>query len=75
MRGDALAIPRSALVGSFKQPQVYVVESGIAKLRNIVVDHEVGSYLQIISGLEEGESIVINGQNNLKDNVPVSIVQ
>jgi len=75
VRGDALAIPRSALVGSLKQPRVYVVESGIAKLREIVVDDEAGSYLQILSGLKEGESIVINGQNNLKDNVPVTIVQ
>jgi RND family efflux transporter MFP subunit len=75
MRGDALAIPRSALVGSFKQPQVYVVENGIAKLRNIVVDDEVGSHLRVLSGLKEGEEIVVNGQNNLKDNVPVTIVK
>jgi RND family efflux transporter MFP subunit len=72
---DVVAVPRMALVGSFKKPQVFIVDSGIAKLRDIIVDGEVGANLAVLSGLHEGETVVVNGQNNLKDNVSVTIVK
>ncbi|MGE5583617.1 MAG: efflux RND transporter periplasmic adaptor subunit [Bacillota bacterium] len=72
---NALAIPREALVGSIKDPQVYVVEKGIAKLRDIVVDSEYGTDLAVLQGLKEGEEVVINGQINLKENVKVTVVK
>jgi len=71
----ALAIPREALVGSMKNAQVYVVDKGVARLRNIVVGAEVGSNLEVLSGLTEGEQVVSSGQNNLKDNVAVTVVK
>jgi len=73
-RSDVLAIPRAALVGSLKAPQVFVVENGMARLRDIVVDAEIGINLTVVSGLRSGETVVTNGQNNLKDNVPITIV-
>lgn len=75
MNNDMLTIPREALVGSMKKPQVFVVEGLTAKLRNIVVGSEVGRRLTVLSGLNDGDTIVVNGQNNLKDNVAVTIVK
>jgi RND family efflux transporter MFP subunit len=72
--GDVLAIPRAALVGSLKRPQVFVVENGMARLRDIIVDAEIGTNLTVVSGLRSGETVVTNGQNNLRDNVPITIV-
>ncbi len=71
---EALSIPRDALVGSFKRPQVFVVRGSIAYLRNIVVGEEFGQNLSVLQGLAEGESVVINGQNNLKDSVAVAVL-
>lgn len=71
---EALVIPRESLVGSIKEPQVYVVENGIAKLRNLTVGDQSGIYVQILGGLMEGETIVVNGQNNLVDNLKVEIL-
>ncbi|MGB2868411.1 MAG: efflux RND transporter periplasmic adaptor subunit [Bacteroidota bacterium] len=71
----SLAIPRQTLVGSLKQPQVFVVNKGIARLRDVVVGNEVGEYLKILSGLNPGEQIVSSGQNNLKDSVAVTVVK
>jgi RND family efflux transporter MFP subunit len=71
----SLSISRDALVGSIKKPQVYVIESGKAKLRDVVVGQSVGTKLEILKGLNEGETIVTNGQNNLQDDVPVTIVK
>jgi RND family efflux transporter MFP subunit len=71
---EVLSIPREALVGSFKSPQVFVVDNGIAHLRDIVVSAAIGTRLEVVSGLREGETVVVNGQNNLKDNIPVTVV-
>jgi hypothetical protein len=69
-----LAIPREALVGSIKTPQVYVVENGHAILRSIVIDSEVNTYLVVKSGLKENEQLVVNGQENLNNNDSVKII-
>ncbi len=72
---ESLSIPRRALVGSIRTPQVFVVDNNIAHLRSIVVGGEYDSRLQIVSGLSAGEQIVASGQNNLKDGVAVTVVQ
>jgi len=73
--GDMLAVPREALIGSTKNPQVYVLSQGIAHLRDIVIGSEYGSLLEVLSGLQERDTVVIGGQNNLKDNATVKIIQ
>lgn len=71
---ETIVIPRESLVGSVKEPQVFVVENGIAKLRNLTVGSQSGIYLQVQQGLRVGETIVVNGQNNLVDDLKVTIL-
>ena len=71
---SALMVPREAVVGSVKQAQVYVVNNGIAKLRDVVLGAEEGTSVEVISGLLEGDQVVVSGQNSLRDNVQVSVV-
>lgn len=68
-----ILLPRESIVGSVKNARVYVVKDNIAKLRPVTVGAEVGTGVEIVSGISEGELIVVNGQNNLKDNVPVIV--
>jgi len=75
MDGEVLSIPREALVGSMKTPQVYIVDGGVARLRNIVAGSEIGTAISVLGGLKEGDIIVTNGQNNLKDSVAVTIMK
>jgi RND family efflux transporter MFP subunit len=70
---NGIIIPRLALVGSAKNPQVYVVENGVAKLRSIVVEATAANELIVLSGLKRGDVIVVGGQINLTDNAQVSI--
>lgn len=72
---SSVVIPREALVGSIKNPQVFVIEGNIAKLRNINLRAELGQKLVVLGGLNEGEIVVTNGQINLKDNTQVSIIK
>jgi len=71
----ALAIPREALVGSTKDPRVFVVEGPVARERAITVGDETGTELTVVAGLKEGETVVVNGQNNLKDSVAVQVLK
>lgn len=75
IKGKSLLISRQSLVGSIRNPQVYVVENNIAKLRSIQIGSEVGKKLEVLGGLKEGELVITNGIINLKDNTKVTIVQ
>ncbi len=71
----SIVIPREALLGSVKQAQIFVVENGIAKLKNIVVGREAGTSIEVLQGLSVGEEIVVNGQNNIVENTPVTVIK
>jgi len=69
----ALVIPREAIVGSLRDAKLYVVQNNIAKLRNVTIGKEYGTNVEVLNGLHEGEVVVVNGQNNLKDNAAVIV--
>jgi RND family efflux transporter MFP subunit len=70
-----LAVPREALVGSLREPRVFVIEGTIARERSIVVSGVIGNDLAVQSGLSAGQQVVVNGQNNLKDSVTVEVMK
>jgi RND family efflux transporter MFP subunit len=67
-QNDLLVIPREALIGSIKDAKVFVVEHGIAKMKNVIIGSAFENWLEIKSGLKQGDKIVVNGQNNLQEN-------
>ncbi len=68
-----LAIPRNAMVGSTENPQVFIVEDGKAKLRNIQIGSEIGTHITVLQGITAGEQVIVSGQEDLKDNAAVAI--
>ncbi len=75
IRSSSLIISRGALVGSIRDPKVYVVQNGVAYLKSIVVGSVVGNTIEIVKGLQQGEQVVVSGQLNLKDNTKVIITK
>ena len=71
--GDALTIPRSALLGSSVKPQVYVVEAGVSKLRDIQTGSGNEIRIEVVGGLRKGDIVVSGGLVNLSDGTKVSI--
>ena len=71
--GNLIVVPRECIIGSVENASLYVVENDKAKLRPVVAGKETGTNIEILSGLQEGEQVVMNGQNNLSDNAPVII--
>lgn len=73
--GEALYIPRESLLGSLNDAAVYVAENNKAIRKRIIVGNGNDKYLKVISGLIEGENVIVNGQINLSDNTAIKIVK
>lgn len=71
----ALVIPRESIISTIKDPTVYVVEGDIARLVKINVGRIHNSYLEVISGLSEGDQVITNGQINLTDGSKITVVK
>ncbi len=71
--GKSVVIPRSSLLGSIRDAKVYVVNEGKAELRAVQIGTESENELEVISGIASGETVVTNGQNNLKNGVSVIV--
>jgi RND family efflux transporter MFP subunit len=69
---NAMVISRNAIVGSTKNPQVYVVQNGIAMLRNITLGQIFENNIEVLNGLSEGDLIANSGLVNLGDGIKVS---
>jgi RND family efflux transporter MFP subunit len=71
LKSQTLAVPRQAIVGSEKQPQVYVIEGGKAVLKSVGIGATTNEYYEVISGLKAGDQVVTSGQINLQNGTPV----
>lgn len=74
MQVNALFIPRNALVGSIKDPQVYVIQGNKAFLKPITLGISSGDLLEVKTGVNEGAQIVTSGQINLEDGMEVKVI-
>jgi RND family efflux transporter MFP subunit len=74
---QAIMIPRLAIVGSIKLPSVYVVETEngktIAKMKSIVLGVERGTNVEVVSGLQRSERLIVSGQNNVRNGAEVIV--
>lgn len=73
--GQVLTIPRNAFIGSVSSNKVFVIENGKAILKQIVSGRNFGEYIEVVSGLSNGEQVVTSGQINLSDQTPVEIIK
>ena len=63
-----LQIPKIALVEGIKNPFVYIAKGDKAEVRKITVGREFGENVEVLSGLNEGDEVVVSGQINLTNN-------
>ena len=72
---EAMTIPVKCLVGSVRDPKVYVVENGVAKLVSIRTGGVTDDKLEVVSGLSTSMKVVKTGQLNLSNGVKIKIIQ
>ncbi|KPJ82406.1 MAG: hypothetical protein AMJ58_01420 [Gammaproteobacteria bacterium SG8_30] len=71
---DALQIPRSALLDGDGPPRVFVATDGTARERLVELGLSSGGYVEVLSGVEPGDQVVVIGQGALKEGAVVRVV-
>jgi hypothetical protein len=72
---SALVIPKAALSLESIGDTVYVAEGNAASRREVELGFTEGDHVEILSGVAEGESVIVVGQDGLSDGTPVEILQ
>lgn len=72
-RTEILWLPESAVVRRGQLELVFVADQGHAQLRLIKTGKRIGDRVQVVSGLEPGEQVVVDGAEKLLDGQPIEI--
>lgn len=73
-RTGALLVPASAVVGDASSSSVFVVQDGTALRRAVRTGLNSEGRVEILSGLNEGDPVVVAGNNGLRDGAEVRVV-
>lgn len=75
-QAPAMLVPRSAFIGSVSSNQVFVVKNdSTAALRKVIAGRVMGDQVEVLQGLQEGETVITSGQINLSEGSPITIVK
>lgn len=70
-----VTVPTLSVVREGGDTYVFVVNGNAAEKRKVQLGRLHETYQEVLSGIKEGEQLVISGQNQLKDKEPVQIVK
>ena len=74
-RDGVLLLPRDSVLRESIPTRVFVLDSGRASLREVSLGLEGDRYLEVLSGLREGDEVIVAGQYELKDGMPVKVIR
>jgi RND family efflux transporter MFP subunit len=70
---DAIIVPLEALVTTPKGQVVFVAEDGKAIARAVKTGIEADNRIQLVSGIQPGDKVIVAGNEKLKSGVAVSL--
>jgi RND family efflux transporter MFP subunit len=72
---DALVIPKGALVLESIGDTVYVKVGDTAERREVRLGFDEGDFVEVLAGLQEGEPVVVLGQDSLANGTPIYVLE
>jgi membrane fusion protein (multidrug efflux system) len=73
--GEVLLAPEQAIVPEGSQQFVFVVNDGVVEKRGVTLGRRIPGYVVISEGLNEGEAIITEGTQKVRDGSDVEIVE
>ncbi|RMD88254.1 MAG: efflux RND transporter periplasmic adaptor subunit, partial [Calditrichaeota bacterium] len=70
---NTLLIPKKALLLESETDQVFVYDNGVARKANLKLGFISGDWVEVLSGLKEGDLVVTIGQEGLREGLPLKI--
>lgn len=64
---NVLRVPASALFRQGDEWRVFVVESSRARSRSVEIGHRSPSFVEVIGGVSEGETVILHPPNNVTE--------
>ena len=71
---DTMLLPKKAVIRELKQAHVFVANGELAEKRDVALGLEEGKNIEIVSGIERGDRIVVAGQGGLDDGSKIKIL-
>lgn len=71
---DALMIPKDAVIAEDRESSVFVVRDSVAYRQNVDIGYANTTHIEILKGLQLGDTIVTTGKGSVKDSSKVEIV-
>lgn len=72
---DAIVLERDAVISKNGEEYVFVVEDGKAVKKNVTLGIDSGTQVQVLTGLTEGEQVIVSGQTYVEDQEDVRVVK
>ncbi len=73
-RAEALVVPRIALLDDEGDPAVFAVRDGKASRAPVKLGYMDGEWIEILQGINVGDSVVTAGKIALRDGTPVEVI-
>ena len=73
-RPEALLLPREAVLRELQKAHVFVASNDVAEKRAVTLGLEEGDFIEVTSGVEVGDQVIVAGQGGLKDGSAVKIL-
>jgi multidrug resistance efflux pump len=70
-----LLIPREAILEAGRERSVFVVEGKQAVRKSITIGYEQNHMVEVLNGLNEGDQVVIKGQQSIKEGSTIRIIE
>jgi hypothetical protein len=71
--GDSFFVPLSAVSIGQRENKVFVLENGLAKIREVKIGKTIGNQIQIISGLKNGDILIVENNRSLRNEEEVEV--
>jgi hypothetical protein len=72
---NTIVIPKEIIIARNRVNTVFVIERGVAKQRRITTGLESVERVEVLTGLESGESVVSSGFETLRNDSKVKVLR
>jgi len=70
----ALLLPRESVVRELRAAHVFITEEDVAVKKSVTLGIEEGEMVEVLTGVDEGDAVVIAGQGGLDDGQRIKIL-